>query len=196
MGFLMQRTLALLLVAALLAVPAASAKTVSVEVPWEKARTIIAEGDFRPKIRVELHSSERLKGKLAGTTDAGLRLKSRGTETSIAREEIRTIRLVPRKTARTKNRWLGLLAGIPAGYGAGILVAKTTICGGNLGECGVTAGYTVIIATLIAVSYWFYQRGAQADRGAVLIVLDEIAPDSSRDGSQAERPSSAKEERP
>jgi hypothetical protein len=47
-----------------LAVPAASAKTVSVEVPWEKARTIIAEGDFRPKIRVELHSSERLKGKL------------------------------------------------------------------------------------------------------------------------------------
>ena len=63
--FLLQRTLALLLAAALLlAVPAASAKTVSVEVPWEKARTIIAEGDFRPKIRVELQSSERLKGKL------------------------------------------------------------------------------------------------------------------------------------
>ena len=196
MGFLMQRTLALLLVASLLAVPAASAKAVSVEVPWGKARTMLAQGDYRPKIRVELHSSERLKGKLAGTTDAGLRLKSRGTETSIAREEIRTIRLRPRKTARTKNRWLGLLAGIPAGYGTGILVAKTTICGGNLGECGVTAGYTVIIATLIAVSYWFYQLGARADRGAVLIVLDESAPDSSRDGSQAERPSSAKEERP
>ena len=192
----MQRTLALLLVASLLAVPAASAKAVSVEVPWGKARTMLAQGDYRPKIRVELHSSERLKGKLAGTTDAGLRLKSRGTETSIAREEIRTIRLRPRKTARTKNRWLGLLAGIPAGYGTGILVAKTTICGGNLGECGVTAGYTVIIATLIAVSYWFYQLGARADRGAVLIVLDESAPDSSRDGSQAERPSSAKEERP
>ena len=61
----MQRTLALLLAAALLAVPAASAKTVSVEVPWEKARTIIAEGDFRPKIWVELQSSERLKGKLS-----------------------------------------------------------------------------------------------------------------------------------
>ena len=102
--FLLQRTLALLLVAALLAVPAASAKTVSVEVPWEKARTIIAEGDFRPKIRVELQSSERLKGKLAGTTDAGLRLKSRGTETSIAREEIRTIRLRPRKFHRLPVR--------------------------------------------------------------------------------------------
>ena len=129
---------------------------------------MLAQGDYRPKIRVELHSSERLKGKLAGTTDAGLRLKSRGTETSIAREEIRTIRLVPRKTARTKNLWLGLLAGIPAGYGTGILVAKTTICGGNLGECGVTAGYTVLIATLIAVSYWFYKLGSRADHGAVL----------------------------
>ena len=51
-------------------------------------------------------------------------------------------------------------------------------------------------ATLIAVPYWFYKLGAQADRGTVLIVLDERAPDSSRDGSQAERPSSAKEERP
>ena len=70
-SFLMQKTLAWLLAAALLAVPAASAKTVSVEVPWEKARTIMAEGDYRPKIRVELHSSERLKGKLVGTTDAG-----------------------------------------------------------------------------------------------------------------------------
>ena len=195
--FLLQRTLALLLAAALLAVPAVSAKTVSVEVPWEKARTIIAEGDFRPKIRVELHSSERLKGKLAGTTDTGLRLKSRGTETSIARKEIRTIRLVPRKTARTKYRLRGLLAGIPAGYGSGILVAKTTICGGNLGECGVTAGYTVIIATLTAVSYWFYKLGARADRGAVLIVLDdESAPDSPTPASQAERPSSAKGEQP
>ena len=46
----MQRTLALLLAAALLlAVPAASAKTVSVEVPWEKARTIITEGDYPPE---------------------------------------------------------------------------------------------------------------------------------------------------
>ena len=185
--FLLQKTPALL-VAAVLAVPAASAKTVSVEVPWEKARTIIAEGDFRPKIRVELHSSERLKGKLAGTTDTGLRLKSRGTETSIARKEIRTIRLVPRKTARTKYRLRGLLAGIPAGYGTGILVAKTTICGGNLGECGVTAGYTVIIATLTAVSYWFYQLGARADRGAVLIVLDESAPDSPPQGRHRQKP--------
>ena len=125
--FLLQRTLALLLAAALLAVPAASAKTVSVEVPWEKARTIIAEGDFRPKIRVELQSSERLKGKLIEATGTGLRLvrlryetkiaksgsgrrqsarrfERQDTETLIERKEIRTIRLRPRKTTRNKDQ--------------------------------------------------------------------------------------------
>ena len=140
--FLLQRTLALLLAAALLAVPAASAKTVSVEVPWEKARTIIAEGDFRPKIRVELQSSERLKGKLIEATGTGLRLvrlryekkiaksgsgrrqsarrfERQDTETLIERKEIRTIRLRPRKTTRNKYRLLGLLGGIPAGFFGG-----------------------------------------------------------------------------
>ena len=220
MGFLMQRTLALLLVAALLAVPAASAKTVSVEVPWEKARTIIAEGDFRPKIWVELQSSERLKGKLIEATGTGLRLvrlryetkiaksgspsgrrqsarrfERQDTETLIERKEIRTIRLRPRKTTRTKYRLLGLLAGIPAGFGAGLFLGVVA-CGGDLDTCNVAAANTALFATLIAVPYWLYQRGARADRGTVLIVLDESAPDSSRDGSQAERPSSAKEERP
>ena len=205
--FLLQRTLALLLAAALLAVPAASAKTVSVEVPWEKARTIIAEGDFRPKIRVELQSSERLKGKLAGTTDAGLRLmrlryetkiaksgsgrrqsarrfERQDTETLIERKEIRTIRLRPRKTTRYKYRLLGLLGGIPAGFFGGFFFGAVA-SGGDIDRWG-RASDTAFIATLIAVPYWFYQRGARADRGTVLIVLDE----------QAERPSSAKGEQP
>ena len=221
MGFLMQRTLALLLVAALLAVPAVSAKTVSVEVPWEKARTIIAEGDFRPKIRVELQSSERLRGKLIEATGMGLRLvrlryetkiaksgsgrrqsarrfERQDTETLIERKEIRTIRLRPRKTTRYQYRLLGLLVGIPAGFFGGF-VGGVFACGGNIesSSCKDAAFITGFIATLIAVPYWFYKLGARADRGTVLIVLDESASDSSRDGSQAERPpSSAKEERP
>ena len=204
-----------MLAAALLAVPAASAKTVSVEVPWEKARTIIAEGDFRPKIRVELHSSERLKGKLIEATGTGLRLvrlryetkiaksgsgrrqsarrfERQDTETLIERKEIRTIRLRPRKTTRYKYRLLGLLGGIPAGFGAGAF-ACCLHDGASASEALVAV---VFFGVLIAVPYWFYKLGARADRGAVLIVLDERAPDSSRDGSQAERPSSAKEERP
>ena len=202
--------------------PAASAKTVSVEVPWEKARTIIAEGDFRPKIRVELQSSERLKGKLIEATGTGLRLvrlryetkiaksgspsgrrqsarrfERQDTETLIAREDIRTIRLRPRKTTRYKYRLLGLLGGIPAGFFGGF-VGGVLACGGNIesSRCKGAAFITGFIATAIAVPYGFYKLGARADRGTVLIVLDERAPDSSRDGSQAERPSSAKEERP
>ena len=200
--FLLQRTLALLLAAALLAVPAASAKTVSVEVPWEKARTIIAEGDFLPKIWVELHSSERLKGKLIEATGTGLRLvrlryetkiaksgsgrrqsarrfERQDTETLIERKEIRTIRLRPRKTTRYKYRLLGLLGGIPPG------AISVGFFGGYLGS---------VLAW--AVSYWFYKLGARADRGTVLIVLDESAPDAPPPASQAERPSSAKGEQP
>ena len=202
----MQRTLALLLVASLLAVPTASAETVSVGVPWEKARTIIAEGDFRPKIRVELQSSERLKGKLIEATGAGLRLvrlryekkitksasrsggrqsarrfKHRGTETLIAREDIRTIRLRPRKTTRYKYRLIGVLAGIPpgffVGYASGVLACggeyPSRRCKNSLGACGTLA----FIATLIAAPYFFYKLGSRADHGAVLIVLDESAPE-------------------
>ena len=217
----MQKTLALLLAAALLAVPAASAKTVSVEVPWEKARTIIAEGDFRPKIRVELQSSERLKGKLIEATGTGLRLvrlryetkiaksgspsgrrqsarrfERQDTETLIERKEIRTIRLRPRKTTRTKYRLLGLLAGIPAGFWAGGF-SSLACCLHDGASASEALGAVVFFGVLIAVPYWFYKLGARADRRTVLIVLDESAPDSSRDGSQAERPpSSAKEERP
>ena len=192
--FLLQKTPALL-VAAVLAVPAASAETVVVQAGWGKARTMLAQGDYRPKIRVELHSSERLKGKLAGTTDAGLRLVRRGTETSIAREEIRTIRLRPRKTTRTKYRLLGLLAGIPAGFWAGGF-SSLACCLHDGASASEALGAVVFFGVLIAVPYWFYKLGARADRGAVLIVLDERAPDSSRDGSQAERPSSAKGEQP
>ena len=209
----MQRTPALL--AALLAVLAASAKTVSVEVPWEKARTIIAEGDFRPKIRVELHSSERLKGKLIEATGTGLRLvrlryekkiaksgspsgrrqsarrfERQDPETLIERKEIRTIRLRPRKTTRYKYRLIGLLAGIPAGFVVGY-AGGVLACGGEANSSircrNSTAGTTVVfIAALIAAPYWFYKLGARADRRRVLIVLDE----------QAERPSSAKGEQP
>ena len=184
-GHLMQRTLALLLVAALLAVPAASAKTVSVEVPWEKARTIIAEGDFRPKIRVELQSSERLKGKLIEATGMGLRLvrlrhetliaksgsgrrqsarrfERQDTETLIERKEIRLIRLRPRKTTRYKYRLLGLLGGIPAGFGAGYF-AGAVASGGDIDRWG-RASNTAFFAALIAVPYWFYKLEARADR--------------------------------
>ena len=147
---------------------------------------MLAQGDYRPKIRVELHSSERLRGKLIEATGTGLRLVRRGTETSIAREEIRTIRLRPRKTTRYKNRLLGLLIGIPAGFGAGFFLGVFA-SGYDLDRWG-RASDTAFFAALIAVPYWFYKLGARADRGAVLIVLDESEPDFPPQGRHRQKP--------
>ena len=164
----MQRTLALLLAAALLlAVPAATAETVVVQAGWEKLGLCWAQGDYRPKIRVELQSSERLKGKLIEATGTGLRLVRHETETSIAREEIRTIGSDPQDDP-LQERLLGLLIGIPAGFGAGFFFGAVA-SGGDIDRWG-RASDTAFIATLIAVPYWFYKLGARADRRTVLIV--------------------------
>ena len=161
-----------------------------------------------------MHSSERLKGKLIEATGTGLRLvrlryetkiaksgspsgrrqsarrfERQDTETLIERKEIRTIRLRPRKTTRYKYRLLGLMGGIPAGFFGGY-VGGVLACGGDIesSRCKAAAFITGFIATLIAVPYWFYKLGARADRGTVLIVLDESAPDSSPQGRHRQKP--------
>ena len=190
----MRRTL-VLLVASLLAVPAGHAKTVVVRADWEKARTLLDQGDFRPKIWVELQSSERMKGKLAGTSDADLRLKHQGTETSIAWEDIRTIRLAPRKATRRTNRIIATVAGIPAGALSG-LGATLLCCGFEASPGPAWLQWPVLIGVWIAVQAGLYHLGARADRGAVLIVLDESTAKNPPVPPQAERPSPIKEEQP
>ena len=69
-------------------------------------------GRFLSSIRVEMQSGKRLKGKLIGTTDEALRIERKKAETAVAREDIRAVRLVPRKAPRTKNRTLAI-AGAP-----------------------------------------------------------------------------------
>ena len=192
----MQKTsgLALLVAALLPVVPAGRAKTVVVRADWEKARTLLARGDFRPKVRVELQSAERVKGKLIEATGAGLRIASQGHETSFARKDIRTIRLAPRKAKRNNSRLIGLMAGISGGIGAGFLAAKA-ICSTG-GGCNDAGALLLLVGTPIAVSYVFHKLGARADRGAVLVVLDEKAAKEPPVPPQAERPSPAEEEQP
>ena len=190
----MRRTL-VLLVASLLAVPAGHAKTVVVRAGWEEARAMLAGGEYRPKVRVELQSSERVKGEFIEATGAGLRLAGKGYETRFAREDIRAIRLAPRKADRFTNRLLGLLAGIPAGFGAGYFAALATDCRGDVDRC-TSGSYAILVGALIAVPYGFYKLGARADRGAVLVVLDEGAAKKPPVLPQAERLSPAKEEQP
>ena len=184
---------AFLLAAALLAAPAGRAETV-VRADWEKARAMLAQSEFRPRIRVELKSSQRVmvtkgtfhdrkrtevelkpskwvKGKLIEATDAGLQVVFRREEISFLRDDISRIRLVPRKADRTKNRWIGILGGVPAGYGAGLVLSSEIACRSS--DCIPGLFYSLLVGTTLAVTYVFYKLGLRADRGAVLVVLDE-----------------------
>ena len=190
----MRRTL-VVLAAALLIIPAGRAKTVVVRADWEKARTLLDQGDFRPRVRVELQSAERVKGKLIEATGAGLRLEQRRSETLIAREDIRTIRLAPRKATRRTNRIIATVAGIPAGALSG-LGATLLCCGFEASPGPAWLQWPVLIGVWIAVQAGLYHLGARADRGAVLIVLDESAAKNPPVPPQAERPSPIKEEQP
>ena len=151
----MRRAL-VVLAAALLIVPSGHAKSVVVRAGWEEARALLSGGEYRPKIRVEMHSSERMKGEFIEATGASLRIAGKEYETRFAREDIRVIRLVPRKASRSKNRLIGLLAGIPGGFGAGYFAALATACSGDVDRCNA-ASTVVFGGVLIAVSYGFYK---------------------------------------
>ena len=169
----MRKICAPLLAAVLLSAPAARAETVVMRTNWEKAQAMLAQDNFLPSIRVEMQSGKRLKGKLIGTTDEALRIERKKAETAVAREDIRAIRLVPRKTARQKNRALALVGGTGAGFGGGAL-AVILCCR----EADPVISTTAFFGTWAAIQVLTYRLGLRADRGAVLLELTETAADA------------------
>ena len=170
----MRKICALLLAAVLLSAPAVRAETVVVRVGWEKAQAMLAQDDFLPSVRVELQSGKRLKGKLIGTTDEALRIERKKAETAIAREDIRAVRLVPRKAARQKNRALALAGGAAAGFGGGLL-ASAAYCLIDGSPCNAIPDYAAFFGAWAAIQVLTYRLGLRADRGAVLLELTEAA---------------------
>ena len=206
----MAKPCALLLSVALLTAPVARAETVVVRAGWQKARAMLTQGEYRPRIAVELKSPQQVtltqdrgefhprnrtevelkpgkwvKGKLIEATGAGLQVVYREHEISFPREDISRIRLAP----RTKSRWAGLALGIPAGFGAGLLAALIA-SGGDVDRRG-GAQTVAFITTLIAVPYLFHKLWG-GDRGAVVVVLDESTANKPPTPSQAARPSPGK----
>ena len=149
----MSKHCALLLSVALLLVSTGRAETVVVRADWEKTRAMLTRGKFRPRSGVELKPSKWVKGELIEATGAGLQIVFREHEISIAREDLRRIRLVPRKT----NRRIGLWVGIPAGIVAGFTAAKA-ICSAG-GGCTNAGALTLLIGTPMAVIYVFHKLG-------------------------------------
>ena len=150
------------------------AKTIVVRACWRQTSEMLAHPDFRPKLRIQLKSTKKMKGSVSGTTATGLRLKRNGAETHIERTEIHSIRLVPRKARGHRNRVLALVGGVPAGLGAalGSWYVGCTVVGG-CGEPPHPVGSAGFYAVLVAVPVVLYRLAARADRGALLIILDE-----------------------
>lgn len=159
-------------------VPRVHAKKTTVQVSWDEAKSIHDSGDFRSGVQVFLKSSERLQGKLATITPSGLRLQRNRSETVIARNQIRAIRFVSRKTAGRRNRLLALAAGVPAGLftGAAVAARVSNVCC-DFGKLGPTE--LIMYGTWAGVQYALYRIGALADRGVLLVVLREAGSDTS-----------------
>ena len=214
----MAKSYALLLSAALLAAPAGHAESVVVRAGWDKARSMLAQGEYRPRIALELKSPKRvtltqdrgefhprqrkevelkpgkwIKGKLNEATSEGLQLVYRQHEISFPREDISRIRLVPLKADRTKNRRVGISGGIAAGILAGVLVAKVSACSGS--ECSPGGFFFMLGVTAAAVTFGFYKLGGRADRGYVMVVLEESTANNPLVPAQASGSSPARQER-
>lgn len=156
------------------------AKTVVVRARWEETRALLTQPDYRPSLQIQLKSNKKMSGTVSGTTTAGLKLKRRGSETFIERTQIRSIKLVPRKASGHRNRMLALVGGVPAGLGAGLGVWRVGCAAvGGCGDPPNPIGAAGFYAVLVAVPVMVYRFAARADRGALLIILDESAPNIS-----------------
>ena len=160
------------------------AKTIVVRAGWREASSMLAQPDFRPKLQIQLKSNnKKVKGSVSEATTAGLRLERNGAETLVERAEIHSIRLVPRKASGRRNRILALVGGVPAGLGAALAawyVGCTAV--GGCGEPPDPVGSAGFYAVMVAVPVMLYRLAARADRGELLIILDEsVAHDSLAD---------------
>ena len=98
---------------------------------------------------------------------------------------------MPLKSDRKKKRRHYMWAGIPVGFAAGLLVSLMP-CRGDLGECSAGGVLFITGITMVATTLGFYKLGGRADRGSVVVVLDESTASKPPTPSQAERPSPGK----
>ena len=162
------------------------AKTIVARTSWKETSAMLAQPGYRPFVQIQLKSNKKMKGTLSGTTTAGLELKRKGAGTFVERTQIHSIRLVPRKASGHRNRLLALVGGVPAGLGVGLGVwhIGCSVVGG-CGKPPNPIGAAGFYAILVAVPVMVYRFAARADRGALLIILDESSADISSSADPA-----------
>lgn len=185
-----KQTMAMAILAGLLAAPDCLSKTITLSVDWDQAREIWNHGDFRRSVKVRLQSAKQVRGTLAGITESELRIQKRQSETVIPRDQIRMIRLVPRRASTWNKRLLAIGGGIPVGLGAAY--GGFVICGDI--DADSTCNKTVPYLTWGVAQYLLFRIGAKADRGAVILLLPATAPAMA--DSDLDRPSTPPTARP
>ena len=156
------------------------ARTITVKAGWKETSAMLAQPEYRPTVQIQLKSNKKMKGAVSETTATGLRIQRKGAESFIERTEIRSVKLVPRKASGHRNRALALAGGVPAGLGAG-LGAWHIGCAvvGGCEEPPNALGAAGFYAVLVAIPVMLYSFATRADRGALLITLDESVANTS-----------------
>ena len=185
-----KQTIAMAILAGLLAAPDCLSKTITLSVDWDQARAIWEHGDFRQSVKVRLQSARQVRGTLVGITDSGLRIQKGQTATVIPRNQIHMIRLVPRRASTWNKRLLAIAGGIPVGLGAAY--GGGAICGDI--DADSTCNKTVPYLTWGVAQYLLFRLGAKADRGALILLLPATAPAMA--DSDHDTPSTPPEARP
>ena len=171
----MARTLAIALAIGLLVAPPARAGTQMVRLGWDEMRTVVDHADPRRMVRVWVGAGgqERIKGRLAGITNAGLRIEKRQGSVSVRRGDIHSVKLFPRRTHNRGNRRAVAILSGPIVIGAFFGTMLSSVLVGGYPESPGAVWGVYHVGAMFAVPWAIWRLARRADRGSILIILDK-----------------------
>lgn len=157
----------------IVAVPLHAKETV-VHLSWHEVQVVVTQAAFLPRIRIrtKVHGQQPIRGQLLEVTGAGLRIARGNAERFLPRDRIHSFRLFPRKATHRSNRTVAAIAVVPVGFGTLLGTWALASKAGLASESGGGVGALVVPAAF-AVPYLIYRAARKADRGSLLIVLED-----------------------
>lgn len=118
----------------------------------------------------------RIKGRLAGITDAGLSIEKRRGAMFVARSDVQSIKLFPSRTHNYGNRRTAAILSAPIAFGS--FFGSWMLCvlaGGVNGDeiCNDAGPVTLASGSMVAVPWAIWRLARRADRGSIRIIFDK-----------------------
>ncbi len=164
----------LLLVPSLLVVPEAQGREIVVELGWEDLRTVVDHTEFlsRTSVWTGTDGRHRARGRLVRISADGVTIARKRSLRLIGREDVHSMRLVPRKPGTTRNRTVAAILAAPIGVGT--LMGMIMLTCATIDACMDTMESHELIGNLgvaVVVPYLVYRHARNADRGTIRFVL-------------------------